>query len=87
VKPLKPIFIIKMLNKFAIGFSNAIESNIFRFSNISYQVAPRDFEVSKDPAEWEFVQRLLPPQLVPKVPDLKEFPSGFKPPRLSPGVY
>ena len=59
--------------------------SLLRFSNISYQVDPRDFEVSKDPAEWEFVERLLPPDLVPRIPDLKEYPSGFRPARLSPG--
>jgi hypothetical protein len=57
----------------------------FRFSNVSYQVTSRDFEASKDPAEWAFVERLLPSELHPKIPDLKEYPSGFVPAKLKPG--
>ena len=30
------------------------------------------------------MERLLPPEVVPKIPDLKEYPSGFRPARLSP---
>jgi len=58
---------------------------IFRFSNIAYEVGQRDFEVSKDPYEWAFVERLFPPELKPAIPVLDEYPSGFKPAKLKPG--
>ena len=56
-----------------------------RFSNVSYKIAPRDFKVSKDPTEWSYVERLLASKLSPPIPDLKEYPSGFKPAKLKPG--
>jgi large subunit ribosomal protein L49 len=38
-----------------------------------------DVEVTKNPEEWKFVERLLPPKYVPE-PSVKEFyPSGWRP--------
>lgn len=40
-----------------------------------------DYEVTKDPKEWEYVERVLKPKVIP-VPCLenKEYSSGWKPP-------
>lgn len=40
-----------------------------------------DYKITKDPQEWEYVQRLLKPKTIP-VPCLenKDYPSGWKPP-------
>lgn len=55
----------------------------------SFQSSPKvgdpsnytDFEVSKDPKEWSYVERLLASKTVPPAPTSidKEFPSGWKP--------
>lgn len=48
----------------------------------------RQFEVTKE--GWEFVERLLPKKLIPKIPDAKagdELPSGFRVPSAKPGDY
>ncbi|XP_076756924.1 mitochondrial ribosomal protein L49 [Xylocopa sonorina] len=47
-----------------------------------------DYEVTRDPQEWECVERLLKPKVIP-VPCLenKEFPSGWKPPVCKPHDY
>lgn len=47
-----------------------------------------NYEVTKDPNEWEYVERLLSYKIVPKPPigDV-ELPSGYKPARASPTDY
>uniref|UniRef100_A0A0A9XNZ5 Large ribosomal subunit protein mL49 n=1 Tax=Lygus hesperus TaxID=30085 RepID=A0A0A9XNZ5_LYGHE len=48
-----------------------------------------EFEISKNPEEWKFVERLLPPKCVP-TPEPKEvYPSGWKPqePKTSESPY
>ncbi|XP_043529255.1 probable 39S ribosomal protein L49, mitochondrial [Frieseomelitta varia] len=47
-----------------------------------------DYEVTKDPKEWEYVERLLKPKVIP-APCLenKEYPSGWKPPVAKPHDY
>lgn len=47
-----------------------------------------DYEVTKDPQEWEYVERLLKPKSIP-IPCLenKEYPSGWKPPISKPQEY
>lgn len=62
----------------------AMHGNI-RFSQLAYDFEARDFEVSKDTKEWEYVERLLPPRIIPDIPHLKEFHSGFQPPKIIPG--
>ena len=48
----------------------------------------RGFEVSRDPSEWAFVDRLLPSsKLVPACPDPQDFPSGFRAPTARPGDH
>ncbi|KAL6436532.1 hypothetical protein ACFW04_004778 [Cataglyphis niger] len=46
------------------------------------------YEVTKDPDEWKYVERLLRYKIVPKPPtgDI-ELPSGYKPARASPTDY
>ncbi|XP_076669868.1 mitochondrial ribosomal protein L49 [Andrena cerasifolii] len=40
-----------------------------------------DYEVTRDPKEWEYVERLLKPKTVPVPPlENKKLPSGWKPP-------
>ncbi|KZC14481.1 PREDICTED: probable 39S ribosomal protein L49, mitochondrial [Dufourea novaeangliae] len=47
-----------------------------------------DYEVTNDPQEWEYVERLLRPQIIPKPPlENQEYPSGWKPPTAKPGDY
>ncbi|XP_063229363.1 large ribosomal subunit protein mL49 [Bacillus rossius redtenbacheri] len=38
-----------------------------------------EFEVSKSPDEWKYVERLLPLKTVPKPKPKTEYPSGWKP--------
>ncbi len=45
----------------------------------------REYTVSSDPSEWSLVERLLPPELVPPVPEKERYPSGFVPPRAKAG--
>ncbi|XP_076290717.1 mitochondrial ribosomal protein L49 [Lasioglossum baleicum] len=47
-----------------------------------------DYEVTRDPKEWEYVERLLRPKVIP-VPELenREYASGWKPPTAKPGDY
>ncbi len=47
----------------------------------------REFLISRDPTEWRFVERLLPLELVPPVPERSEYPSGFVPVRAKPGEH
>jgi hypothetical protein len=55
------------------------------FSQVAFEIETRDFEVSKDQKEWEYVERLLPEKIIPSIPKLKEYHSGFQPPRIVPG--
>lgn len=74
------------------GFSPVITQK--RWS--SYNSSPKyidpsnytDYEVSKDPKEWEYVECLLKPKVIP-TPHLekKEYPSGWKPPVAKPHEY
>ncbi|CAL7941730.1 unnamed protein product [Xylocopa violacea] len=62
----------------------------------SYGAAPQykdstvytDYEVTRDPQEWEYVERVLKPKVIP-VPCLenKQYPSGWKPPVSNPHDY
>ncbi|XP_011152519.1 probable 39S ribosomal protein L49, mitochondrial isoform X2 [Harpegnathos saltator] len=47
-----------------------------------------DYEITKDPNEWKYVERLLPYKTIPKPPtgDIK-LPSGWKPACASPTDY
>ena len=42
----------------------------------------REFSTSTE--EWKYVERLLPPSLIPTVPKLDRYPSGYQPPTISP---
>ena len=47
-----------------------------------------DYEVTKDPQEWEYVERLLKAKTVPLPPlENKELPSGWKPPVAKQGDH
>lgn len=47
-----------------------------------------DYEVSKDPAEWSFVERLMRYKVIPKPPSTdKVLPSGWKPPTANVKEY
>ncbi|XP_003700570.2 mitochondrial ribosomal protein L49 [Megachile rotundata] len=47
-----------------------------------------DFEVSRDPEEWKYVEALLKPKSIPMPPlENKEYPSGWKPPVSKPGDH
>lgn len=46
-----------------------------------------EFVASQDPAEWEFVERLIPPELIPQIPEKDSYPSGFVPAKVAPGTY
>lgn len=56
--------------------------------NSSYKSSPAEgpkelytgFEISKSPEEWKWVERLLPPKIVPQPKPKTEYPSGWKPP-------
>ncbi len=54
-----------------------------RFANFVPQIVDRDFEVSQNPEEWKFVERLLPKKLVPQIPNRDRYPSGFQPQKLT----
>ncbi|XP_078047246.1 mitochondrial ribosomal protein L49 [Augochlora pura] len=47
-----------------------------------------DYEVTKDPKEWEYVERLLGNKIVPMPPlEKKEYASGWTPPTAKPTDY
>ncbi|XP_076648173.1 mitochondrial ribosomal protein L49 [Halictus rubicundus] len=47
-----------------------------------------DYEVTRDPKEWEYVERLLKPKIIPEPQfENKEYPSGWKPPTAKPEDY
>ena len=54
-----------------------------RFSDFAPKVEQnREFAVSTE--EWKFVERLLPLTMIPAIPKLDRYPSGFQPPKISP---
>ena len=40
--------------------------------------------MSSNPEEWKFVERLIPPALIPAITPKESFPSGFQLPKISP---
>ncbi|KAL1506687.1 hypothetical protein ABEB36_006007 [Hypothenemus hampei] len=59
---------------------------LIRYSSYksSYQLEdinplPRKYEITKDPMEWEYVARLLPPAVIPEPLKKDKYPSGWKP--------
>lgn len=58
-----------------------------RFGQPPEAAPERQFTISEDPEEWQFVSRLLPKATIPEVPDLPEYPSGFVKPTAKPGDY
>ncbi|KAL4715757.1 hypothetical protein ACJJTC_006336 [Scirpophaga incertulas] len=40
-----------------------------------------DYEIIKNPPEWEYVKRLLPLDIIPKVTPKDNYPSGWIPPK------
>lgn len=40
-----------------------------------------EYEVFKNPPEWEYVQRLMPFETIPKVKPKENYPSGWVPPK------
>merc|ERR1712080_228157 len=50
---------------------------------------PREFEISSDQSEWDYVERLLPLRIVPPLPPAPNkdgtYPSGFCAPSRKPG--
>lgn len=47
-----------------------------------------EYEITKDPNEWKYIERLLRYKVVPKPPtEDVELPSGYKPARASPMDY
>ncbi|CAG9762421.1 unnamed protein product [Ceutorhynchus assimilis] len=40
---------------------------------------PREYEVTKNPVDWDYVQRLLPNTVVPEPVKKDKYPSGWKP--------
>lgn len=46
-----------------------------------------DYEVSKDPKEWKFVEDLLPKKIIPPPKYEENLPSGYKPATVKPGEY
>lgn len=56
-------------------------SNYKTSPNIDEVNQSYDYEVFKKPPEWEYVQRLLPFQAIPKVTPKDKYPSGWVPPK------
>jgi len=52
-----------------------------------YRGQDRDYEVSRDPQEWKVVEALLPPELIPPVPEKARYPSGFVRATAKPGDH
>ncbi|KAL1451945.1 hypothetical protein WDU94_006273 [Cyamophila willieti] len=44
-----------------------------------------DYEVSKNPEEWKFVEQLIPSVLIPEPKYEPNLPSGYKPATVEPG--
>lgn len=41
-----------------------------------------NYEITKDPSEWKFVENLLTTKIIPQPLQKSEYPSGWKPPNL-----
>ena len=52
-----------------------------RFSEFAPKVADTEFSTSTE--EWKFVERLLPAALIPSIPKLDRYPSGYQPAKIS----
>ena len=52
-----------------------------RFSEFSPKVEDTEFSTSTE--EWKFVERVLPQTLIPSIPKLDRYPSGYQPPMIS----
>merc|ERR1712109_435883 len=52
-----------------------------RFSEFAPKVADTEFSTSTE--EWKFVERLLPATLIPSIPKLDRYPSGYQPAKIS----
>ena len=52
-----------------------------RFSEFAPKVADTEFSTSTE--EWKFVERLLPLTLIPSIPKLDRYPSGYQPAKIS----
>uniref|UniRef100_A0A8D8W424 Large ribosomal subunit protein mL49 n=1 Tax=Cacopsylla melanoneura TaxID=428564 RepID=A0A8D8W424_9HEMI len=46
-----------------------------------------DYEVSKNPEEWKYVEQLIPSIVIPEPKYEPNLPSGYKPPSVKPGTY
>jgi len=55
-----------------------------RFAEVELNIQNRNFSVSSNPEEWKFVERLIPPALIPAITPKESFPSGFELPKISP---
>lgn len=58
-----------------------------RFARPAPNYPERDFVASQDPEEWKMVEALIPPKLVPTVPQREYYPSGFVPATAKFGDY
>merc|ERR1712226_504859 len=55
-----------------------------RFAEIEPNIQTRNFSVSSNPEEWKFIERLIPPVLIPAITPKKTYSSGFQLPKISP---
>lgn len=75
-------------------FSNQLVKNFLPLRHGSYR-NPKlisedlskytDYEVSKNPEEWKFVEQLLPKKIIPEPKYEPNLPSGYKPATVQPG--
>ena len=75
---------IKMFKDFVSVYG---EAGFHQSEETSAPPKEREFVASSDPEEWKHVEALMPMELVPPLPERKDFPSGFVPPKASPGDY
>ncbi len=54
-----------------------IKDGMFCCLRPNHECPDRDYTVSSDPVEWQHVENLLAPDLVPEVPVKDRYPSGF----------
>lgn len=65
---------------------NVLQNSLYKRDS-SYRSSPfaqdpshyAKYEVSSSPEEWKFVERLLPPTIIPSPPETNDLPSGWKP--------
>lgn len=65
---------------------------VLKFGEVTRDIdghLPQEFEVSSDPFEWAYVERLLPMKIIPHLPPSPSgdgvYPSGFVAPKTQPG--